>query len=349
MFFSQFLSQKVLIARSKMSRARQTPSSTAQPQPPLPRSEPEGMDIVAQAMASLSPGQESSNREFPQGTSFNQGANSFPSPGIGMPQFQGANSFPQGNGAEFDDGFRPLPLRTADYACDFYDPDMVHKKGVILQYINSNSTGASTAIGVTRINTVDPRKVPQYLSRNVTFIRQHAVSVLQSHLRLTLCAAGVLERLSPEDFSISFSWASLTDFGRSLSQPGRTDLAMGYAHCDGVLMPIQMCKSDQFPTYVVNVFIYLQDATRRSNAVIAKAREDAAARNNPDRQKYVKKHPDNSYKTMVNVASMAASQASAQTAETMKRAAPTLYEHFPPMPQGVAPEWNVTGRTSLPD
>jgi branched-subunit amino acid ABC-type transport system permease component len=99
----------------------------------------------------------------------------------------------------------------------------------------------------------------------------------------------------------------------------------------------------------LGVFIYLQDATRRSNAVIAKAREDAAARNNPDRQKYVKKHSDNGYKTMVNVATMAASQASAQTAETMKRAAPTLFDHFPPMPQGVAPEWNVTGRTSLPD
>lgn len=336
-----------------MSRARQAqPSTPAQPPQPQAVHQPqpqESMDIMAQAMASLSPNQEGGHQhqvnhqtgqEYPHGTPYI----AFP-PGV-------RSSDPMYN---LNDAFQRISLQPKEYVCEFYDKEVVQKKGVVFQYINSNSTGASTAVGVTRINVTDPRKVPQYISRNLTTIRQHAVAALQNHMRLTLCATGILEKLTHEDFSISFSWASLTDAGRSLCLPGRSDLALGYAACDALLMPILLSKEDQFPTYVVNVHIYLQDPTRRSTTVLIKAKEDAALRNNPDRVKYVKKPPgvgynNNGYseRQLVNVADMAANRAVMNSAE-LKRTAPTLGEFFPPLPLGPAPEWNVSGRTPLPD
>ena len=333
----------------KMSRARQAQTSTPAQQPPQPQAahqQPESMDIMAQAMTSLSPGHEV-GQEFPQGT-----------PYIAFPQGMrqqcgGPNSFQTGQDPSFNlnDAFQRISLQPKEYVCEFYEKEVVHKKGIVFQYINTNSTGATTAVGVTRINVTDPRKVPQYISRNLATIRQHAVSALQIHMRHTLCAAGILEKLTHEDFSISFSWASLTDAGRSLCLPGRSDLALGYAACDNLLMPILLSREDPFPTYVVNVHIYLLDLTRRSTAVLAKAREEAAQRNNPDRVKYVKKPQGNnngySERQLVNLADMAANRAVQNT--ELKRAAPTLFDHFPPLPAGPAPEWNISGKTPLPD
>ena len=353
-----------------MSRARQTPAPTpTQPshQPSGPPGDTESMDIVAQAMASMTPRPAPQGQEFPPGNTFaNNGVSAFHAPGSTFPQGvlqphpysastsgQGTSGSPSFAG--LDDAFQRLTLKPKEYVCEFYDQEVVHRKGVLLQYINSNSTGGATAIGVTRIGVVDPRKVPLYLSRNISIIRQHAAAALQNHMRLTLCSAGALEKLGPDDFSISFSWASLTEAGRNLNPLGRSDIALGYAGFEGIVTPIFLTRSDPFPTYIVNVFVYLQDATRRSSAVIAKAREDAIAKTHPERPVYVKKYPPAGYtdKDLKIVASHAAEQTAARvSADNMKRAAvaPVTYDQcFPPLPEGASPGWNLSGRTMLPD
>jgi len=333
-----------------MSRSRQPqPTPSQQTTPSANRSAPgevENMDIMAQAMASIE------TRPTPVGQEYPQGAPSFPGAGpfSGVP-----TGYQTSAGSSYiDDAFQRMSLRPKDYVCDFYDQEVVNRKGTFLQYINTNSTGATTAIGVTRIGITDPRKVPLYLSRNVAIIRQHAVAALQSHMKLTLCAAGALEKLCPDDFSISFSWASLTEAGRQLSPLGKgADLALGYAACEGLVAPIFMSKSDPYPSYVVNVFIYLQDSTRRSNAVIAKAREDAILKANPERKVYVKKFPQPvtfDEKTVSSMVGQAAMQAATTAVSEMKRGAPPTFDsQFPPLPTGPAPEWNTSGRTALPD
>ena len=354
-----------------MSRARQAPSQPQPPQPQAAQQQPqvENMDIVAQAMNSVTtthdqnghpinhhpgqvyhPGQiqPQPGQEYPQQAPFNP----FPQ---GMSPTGGPNPFSAGDQSfDLNDAFQRISLKPKEYVCELYDSEIVFRKGIVIQYLNSNSTGATNAIGVTRTNIVDPRKLPQYLSRNLTYIRQHAVSCLQTHMRMTLCAAGALEKLCPDDFSLSFSWASLTDVGRSLCLPGRNDLALGFAGCESLLMPILINKTDQFPTYVVNAYVYLQDTTRRSTTVIAKAKEDAAIRANPDRPKFVKKPPGNGYnngyseRQLVDLADMAANRA-VQNSSELKRAAPVLGDFFPPLPRGPAPEWNISGRTPLPE
>ncbi len=98
---------------------------------------------------------------------------------------------------------------------------------------------------------------------------------------MTLCSAGVLETLSPEDYSISFSWASLSEEGRLLTQYNKPDLGLGYGVCDEVLQPIMMSKCDEYPVYVLNCYIQLQDPSRRSTTVIRKAKEEEAAAAGP--------------------------------------------------------------------
>ena len=136
-------------------------------------------------------------------------------------------------------------------------------------------------IGVTRIGLQDPRKMLAFLQRIVAVIRQHTVAALQAHFRLTLCATGVLENLSPEDYSISFSWASITEAGRSLTLHGKPDLALGYGLCDQYVQPMLASQNDPYPVCVLNAFIQLQDPSRRSTAALKKAKEDLAAKSNP--------------------------------------------------------------------
>jgi hypothetical protein len=156
-----------------------------------------------------------------------------------------------------EQAFSQLKLKPNEFVCEFYDLEVVVKNGIVLQYINTNHTGATCMIGATRIGAVDPRRIPIYLSRNISMIRQHAVSVLRTHFKHTLCSTGVLEKLSPDDYSISFSWASVTEAGRQLHPFGKSDLPLCYAGMDQLVSPIWLCQSDPHPTYVVNVYIQL--------------------------------------------------------------------------------------------
>jgi hypothetical protein len=234
--------------------------------------------------------------------------------------------------------------------------EVATKNGVVLQYINGNSPGSTCMIGMTRINASDPRKIPLYLSRHTSVIRQHAVAALQRHFKHTLCATGALEKLCPDDFSISYSWASVTEAGRNLHPHGRPDLCLAYAGCDQLVAPIWLSSTDQFPTYVVNVYIYLQEPSRRTPTVIQKAREDELAKAEIAKRPIKVANNRNYAPSSVNQLSektledVANRSAAATVSEMQKRANPAPFEvQYPTLPVGSAPEWNKTGRTALPD
>lgn len=248
------------------------------------------------------------------------------------------------------DDFTLLQLRNKDVVCDFVTKEMITKKGIILQFLNQNSTGATTMIGVTRIGLSDPRKVPAFLQRNVAIIRQHAVAALQTHFKLTLCSAGVLESLSPEDYSISFSWASVTEAGRSLTLHGKPDLALGYGVCDQYVQPLLASRNDPYPVCVLNVFIQLQDPSRRSTTVIRKAKEEEAQRANPPPPKkanyqYRGPPPPNEDR----MADRIADKATEKFTENLKRAAPVYQVAYPNLPAGQGVQWPRDGKAEIPD
>ena len=263
---------------------------------------------------------------------------------------------PTGSLRYLPEDFTLLQVREREIICDFVTKEMMTKKGIIIQYLNSNSTGATTMIGVTRIGLTDPRRVPAFLQRNAAIIRQHAVAALQVHFKMTLCSAGVLEKLVPEDYSISFSWASITEAGRSLTLHGKPDLALGYGLCDQYVQPMLASRNDPHPVCVLNAFVQLQDPARRSTAVIKRAREEAAQKaQGPPPKKHAPNYNNQQYRGPPQIneeqtAERIATKATDILNENLKRAAPvTLGQYFPHLQAGEGPSWPKEGRTPIPD
>lgn len=336
-----------------MSRARQaqpppTPTQTSQPPPPPPSSSSNPMDSM-----DMSGNSGYCQPLMIQGQHLGE---------HGRPEVTFSTANQTSNTASLEQAFSALKLKPNEFVCEFYDLEVVVKNGIVLQYINTNHTGATCMIGATRIGAVDPRRIPIYLSRNLSTIRQHAVSVLRTHFRHTLCSTGVLEKLSPDDYSISFSWASVTEAGRQLHPFGKSDLPLCYAGMDQLVSPVWLSQSDPHPTYVVNVYIQLLEANRRSPAVVAKAREEEAMK--AEIAKRPQKHPgkgpnyghrgdkwtENMITQITSVATDAATTAATTSAvAAVKRGGPPFERQFPHLPEGAPQEWNKTGRTPLPD
>ena len=306
------------------------PQGPQGPQPPLPNS-PQVIDVDM--------------GEHP-GTSGNgTGTNSIPMAGLNL---TGPNIV-----------FEKVSIRPKEIVCDSLPMEMITKKGIILQYLNSNSAGATTMIGVTRIGLKDPRRMPAYVERNLSIIRQHAVAALQRHFRTTLCSTGVLESLTPEDYSVSFSWASVSPIGRSLTLHGKPDLCLGYALCEQLVAPVWVSRDDPEPTHILNVFIQLQDATRRSTSVVKRAREEDAARSNPSPAKKLNNGNNGNNgnynrsgfkKQNEDLALMIAQGNKVILEECLKRPAPSTFDVvYPQLPLSEGPKWNVSGTTGLPD
>jgi hypothetical protein len=249
------------------------------------------------------------------------------------------------------DGFAQMQLKPKDFCCDSYEVEMMTRKGAILQYVNQNSLGATTMIGATRIGVQDPRKIPLYIHRYKTIIRQHAVATLQQHMLDTQCSTGVLENLTVEDYSISFSWASVSDEARKLNLGMKSELPLSYAGYENWIVPVYPCKDGQ-GVYVVNVHIMLQEPTKRKNAVLKRSREDELAKIEAAKKPriYQGKHyqgmPTKEFITDAAVAAVECYKRSAPSSNSP----PPQEAHYPPLPVpvGSPPEWNRSGKMQLP-
>ena len=241
------------------------------------------------------------------------------------------------------DGFSQLQLKSKDMFCDFMESEMLQRKGCILQYVNLNSIGATNMIGATRINVTDARHVPMYLWRNKTIVRQHAVAALQQHLLDTQCSTGVMETLTVEDYSLSFSWASISEEGRSLNPFGRSELPLAYAAFDRLVTPRPISRDDTQGSLVVNVFVMLQEPAKRRMSVIKRAREEDNNRNELKKARFHQRQAVQSKDVITKNAEA--------IVNAMKRQAPVpLAEggHYPQLPVGAPPEWNKSGKSQLP-
>lgn len=264
---------------------------------------------------------------------------------------------PVGSGpSQIAESFTLLQLKHREVVCEHLDVEMLTKKGIVLQYLNNNASGATTMVGVTRIGLVDPRRMPAYVARNHAIIRQHAVAALQRHFRLTLCSTGVMEVLSPEDYSITYSWASLSEAGRSLTQHGKPDLGLGYAVCDQLLQPVLVSRNDPHPVCVLNVFVQLQDASRRSNAVIRRAKEEEASKAqsqaSPPKKAYVQRNSSLGPQQRKEIVELV-KETTVVINDCNKRSAPVSFDaqDFPNLQggSGPSPVWNHSGVTGLPN
>lgn len=256
------------------------------------------------------------------------------------------------NFTELEDflGFRFPPLKPSEMFGTFMDQEMVQRKGMILIYQNLNSFGATSVYGATRTGVVDPRRIPNYLEKYKSVIRTCAVERLQVFFKDTHVSCGVNEvGLTADDYSISFSFASLTPEGRALNVSGRNELPIDFATFAEWVAP-QSPNVGEPPVYVVNVFVQLQESNKRSGAVLKRHREEEAYKADPSKRPRPNGYNGNTYGNRMNdvqsIVSAAVTPLQDELA-SLKRMAPVV--NFPQMKETAAPVWRTNGRTSLPE
>jgi hypothetical protein len=177
--------------------------------------------------------------------------------------------------------FHQLKITEKEVVCKFVDMTVYHNKGVLLQFINMNATGATTLIGGTRIHVRDIRKLPSFLDRHTAIVREYAVTQLHQHLLDTHCATGVTESLSFEDYSLSFSVASLSELGRKTIPMNRNEGPLLYCLCEHLVEPVPLFTNPDGTlntAYIVNVYIHLLSASQRRGAVLKRHLQEEQAR-----------------------------------------------------------------------
>jgi len=165
--------------------------------------------------------------------------------------------------------------------CESVDGSLYRNRGVILQFVNHNHPDSATVIGGIRLKLEDIKRVPAYIAKYKPRIKAHAIDVLQRHLLDTQCPAGVSEDIAPDDYTLTFMVASLSEIGRRLHPTGRNEGPLFYCLFPALLDETYLyLEADGTPStsYVINVYIHLNEASRRRTAVFKRNKEDAARR-----------------------------------------------------------------------
>jgi len=168
-----------------------------------------------------------------------------------------------------------------ELVCESVDGSLYRNRGVILQFVNHNHPDSATVIGGIRLKLEDIKRVPAYIAKYKSRVKAHAIDVLQRHLIDTQCPAGVSEEIAPDDYTITFMVASLSEIGRRLHPTGRNEGPLFYCLFPALLDETYLyLESDGTPStcYVINVYIHLNEASRRRTAVFKRNKEDAARR-----------------------------------------------------------------------
>ena len=172
------------------------------------------------------------------------------------------------------------PLESSEFACDYIDPTIYQKSGVLLQFCNTNASAHATIIGGIRLAVEDIRKVPAYLHRYRMNIKKIAVKALSRHLQDSQCSVGLNESLSMEDYGMTFTVATLSQRARQLNPQGRGEGPLFYCLFPGHLDPtILMANADgTYQTqHIINLYIHLLPAHHRRVVLARKITDKAEA------------------------------------------------------------------------
>ena len=103
--------------------------------------------------------------------------------------------------------------------------------------------------------------------------------LVQKHLIANQCSVGVNEALSPEDFGLSFSIASLSPRALTLNPNGKAEGPLFYAAYPGLTEEVFLGTNDDGThdsAHLVNVYVNLLEPNKRRHLVLRKIREDKA-------------------------------------------------------------------------
>jgi len=163
----------------------------------------------------------------------------------------------------------------------FLHATLAENPGAIVQVISNNCNDNSTIIGAFRIPVSDSHSIAKYLDVHEEEIKKIGVHYLLEHMRNSACHIGVLEEAIPlSDYSHGFMVASVTAAAAALHPGGRREGGMWKLMFPSLLelQRINMFEGGEFNTdtwtYVVNMYIHLNEPNRRGRTVVAKAEQE---------------------------------------------------------------------------
>ena len=188
-------------------------------------------------------------------------------------------------------------LAEEEVICEHVHSSMLKANGIIIQFFNTNATGATTNLGGVRIGLLDIRKAPAYVSKHKGALKAHGIRMLAKHFTDTQCAAGAGELLTHEDYGISFSLASVSPAGMALNPTRRHEGPLFFCLFSGLTDPT--CLSEVSweegkateVAYVLNAYIHLLPASQRRYKVLTKVTksEGEATKDDDEMAKSAKK------------------------------------------------------------
>ncbi len=180
--------------------------------------------------------------------------------------------------------FQALSIEVNDeLRSDLVDNSIFDKRGILIQFLNSNCTGSPHVFGGMRLSISDINKVPAYLSKYRRLIKQHAVHALMQHFKEMQCGVGAAEELCTDDFGMTFTVATVTGHGALLNPGKRQEGPLFFCHFPALVDPVILTHADWGTrtegesVHMINCYISLPPPQLRRSLVIKKFLQDQAA------------------------------------------------------------------------
>lgn len=201
--------------------------------------------------------------------------NAAPAASMDVDDFDDAASTSSRNGEDLssrsDLDSRKRILRTSSTK-HYIHPTMYECSGIIINFINHAGSDMCSVIGGVRLSISEIAQLPEYLVANEGKVKTHAVSQLQTHLVRCQSALGLNEKLTLDDFSLTFTIASITEEAALLNPNSRSEGPMWMCHFPSFTRMIQLDSTpgEEDYAYVVNGYINLVHQNQRRRLVAQK-------------------------------------------------------------------------------
>ena len=105
----------------------------------------------------------------------------------------------------------------------FCDESLYTKKGMIFNIMNNQCHGTSQYVKALRINLSDPTELDAYLAANLQLLKTTAALLVYDYFLLSRVNLGQMDDLTTDEYSPSFTFASLSEEGRSILPNGEEE------------------------------------------------------------------------------------------------------------------------------
>jgi hypothetical protein len=181
---------------------------------------------------------------------------------------------------------RQAQPKAEDLCGKFCDKSLYTKKGIIFNILNNQCHGTSQFVRALRIELSDPVHLNKYLETNFAFLKKTAVLHVHDYYSTSRVNLGMATDLTLDEYSPSFTFASLSDEGKSMLPNGEQEGPLWYGLFPQLLKKVELRTLPDGSidsAYVVNFRIHQVNPNiriRNPEVVTAAAAPTSAPRRN---------------------------------------------------------------------